>query len=211
MVALNVGPDFKQRWLEAPEAVRQTFMDDLNHICDLLQPKTQTQLWLAADQKAQQQAQQTIEQAYADLKARLIEEAQVRRQLALEQSLANKRAATEHYAQQLFADEKRQYAEQTHTLDTLRQHIEQETLRYTERYHVNDSHQNLDFAPGMVHVSDQQILSELETVRLRLELEAEAHIEQAVSKFRNKLRAAAQEEIEYILHNSNFSDVKPTV
>lgn len=52
MVALNVGPDFKQHWLEAPEAVRQTFMDDLNHICDLLQPETQTQLWLAADQKA---------------------------------------------------------------------------------------------------------------------------------------------------------------
>ena len=125
MVALNVGPDFKQRWLDAPEAVRQTFMDDLNHICDLLQPNTQTQLWLAADQKAQDQAQQIIEQAYADLKARLIEEARIRRQLALEKSLAEKRAATALYAQQLWEDEGRQFAEQTQTLAHLRQQIEQ--------------------------------------------------------------------------------------
>ncbi len=210
MVALNVGPDFKQRWLDAPEAVRQTFMDDLNHICDLLQPNTQTQLWLAADQKAQDQAQQIIEQAYADLKARLIEEARIRRQLALEKSLAEKRAATALYAQQLWEDEGRQFAEQTQTLAHLRQQIEQETLDYAERYHQNDSSQTLDFAPGLGHF-DQHIHSELESVRLRLELEAEAQIEQAVNQFRHKLRAAAKEEIEYILQNSNFSDVKPII
>ncbi|MHA3893431.1 cell division protein BlhA [Acinetobacter sp. GXMZU3951] len=210
MVALNVGPDFKQRWLDAPEAVRQTFMDDLNHICDLLQPETEIQLWLAADQKAQLHAQQRIEQAYADLKARLIEEARIRRQLALEKSLADKRASAAQYAEQLFADERRQFAEQTQTLAHLRQQIETETLHYTARYHQNDSSQTLDFAPGLGHF-DQQIHSELESVRLRLELEAEAQIEQAVHQFRNKLRAAAQEEIDYILKNSNFSDVKPIV
>ncbi|HFF5136832.1 TPA: hypothetical protein ACGDMP_002861, partial [Acinetobacter baumannii] len=50
--------------------------------------------------------------------------------------------------------------------------------------------------------------SELESVRVRLELEAESLIEQAVTVFRAKLHAAAQEEIEYILKNSNFSDEK---
>ena len=33
-MALNVGPDFKQRWLNVPEAVRQTFIDDLGRVCD---------------------------------------------------------------------------------------------------------------------------------------------------------------------------------
>jgi len=40
---------------------------------------------------------------------------------------------------------------------------------------------------------------------LRLELEAETQIEQAVTVFRARLHAAAQEEIDYILKNSNFS------
>ena len=39
-MALNVGQDFKKRWLDTPEAVRQTFVDDLNRICDLLSPVT---------------------------------------------------------------------------------------------------------------------------------------------------------------------------
>ena len=38
---------------------------------------------------------QRIEQAYADLKAQLIEEARIRKQQALEKSLADKRAAQE--------------------------------------------------------------------------------------------------------------------
>ena len=40
---------------------------------------------------------------------------------------------------------------------------------------------------------------------MRLELEAETQIEQAVRDFREKLKVAAQEEIEYILENSSFS------
>jgi hypothetical protein len=43
-------------------------------------------------------------------------------------------------------------------------------------------------------------------VRLRLELEAETLIEHAVTSFRAKLHAVAQDEIEYILKNSNFSN-----
>ncbi|MEG0344514.1 MAG: hypothetical protein RR633_20180, partial [Acinetobacter sp.] len=57
-------------------------------------------------------------------------------------------------------------------------------------------------------VDDAQITSELESVRLRLELEAETLIEQTVKAFRSKLETAAKEEIEYILTNSNFSAEK---
>lgn len=55
-------------------------------------------------------------------------------------------------------------------------------------------------------IKDEQIQSELESVRVRLELEAESMIEQAVTVFRAKLHAIAQDEIEYILKNSQFSD-----
>ena len=50
--------------------------------------------------------------------------------------------------------------------------------------------------------------SELESVRLRLELEAETLIEQSLNALRSKLQTAAKEEIEYILANSNFSAEK---
>ncbi len=39
-MALNVGPDFKQRWLNVPDAVRQAFIDDLSRVCDVLKPET---------------------------------------------------------------------------------------------------------------------------------------------------------------------------
>ena len=57
-------------------------------------------------------------------------------------------------------------------------------------------------------IDEQQILSELESVRLRLELEAESLIEQAVNVFRMKLHTLAEEEIDYILKNSSFADAK---
>ena len=79
-MALNVGQDFKKRWLETPEGVRQTFVDDLNRICDLLSPKTNVQNWLSNDQRQMQVAQLQVEHAYAELKAQLIEEARIRRQ-----------------------------------------------------------------------------------------------------------------------------------
>ena len=49
MVALNVGQDFKQRWLEAPEAVRQAYLDDLHRIFDILKPEVQLQAWIERD------------------------------------------------------------------------------------------------------------------------------------------------------------------
>jgi len=208
-VALNVGQDFKKRWLNAPEAVRQTYQEDLARICDLLLPQTSIQTWTQNEESAQQRSQQRIDQAYADLKAELLEQARIRKQLALEQALAEKRAAEAAYAAQLQADEARQFEQQTENLVALRGHIDQEIAQQTERYQTNPEQPSIDYARGQrVNIDDQQILSELESVRVRLELEAEELIEQAVTVFRAKLHALAQDEIGYILKNSEFSDEK---
>jgi len=208
-VALNVGQDFKKRWLNAPEAVRQTYQEDLARICDLLLPQTSIQTWTQNEENAQQRSQQRIDQAYADLKAELLEQARIRKQLALEKALEEKRAAEAAYAAQLQADEARQFEQQTENLLALRGHIDQEIAQQTERYQTNPEQPSIDYARGQrIAIDDQQILSELESVRVRLELEAEGLIEQAVTVFRAKLHALAQDEIEYILKNSEFSDEK---
>lgn len=209
MVALNVGQDFKQRWLNVPDAVRQTFIDDLYRVCNVLKPETNTQKWLEKDELAQKQSFEKMETAYAERKAQLIEDARLRRQHALEQSLANKRAAQKAFAESLQQDEVRQFIEQTQTLNFIRQNLERETKTYTARYHKNPEGSALNFAKGILSIQDNQILSELESVRLRLELEAETLIEQAVTVFRAKLHQASQEEIQYILEHSDFSAEKP--
>lgn len=208
-MALNVGQDFKKRWLNTPETVRQTYQEDLARICDLLLPQTLTQTWIHHEEKAQQRSQQRIDQAYANLKAELIEQARIRKQLALEKALEEKRAAQAAYAAQLQADELNQFEQQTENLVALRQHIDQEIAQQTERYQANPEQPSIDYAQAQrVRIDDQQILSELESVRVRLELEAENLIEQAVTVFRAKLHALAQDEIDYILKNSKFSDEK---
>ena len=204
-MTLNVGSDFKQRWLTAPQAVRQTFMDDLHRICEVLQPETQLHHWIAEDQRAQQQSHEKIEQAYAELKARLIEEARQRRQLALEKKLEQQRAEQAAYAAKLQQDEAQRFAEQTQALELMRQSLDQEISNYTARYEQNPELPTVTFNQAATAVNDDKITSELESVRLRLELEAETQIEQAVTVFRARLHAAAQEEIDYILKNSSFS------
>lgn len=193
-MALNVGPDFKQRWLNVPEAVRQTFIDDLARICDVLQPETSLQEWLAHDQQLQKESERKIEEAYAQRKAELIEEARIRKQQALEKVLADKRAQEQAYIEQMKLDEERKYAEQTRTLELLRDSLNAEVLNYAARFE-----QNRILNSAQIKIDDTEILSELESTRLRLELEAETAIEETLVQLRNRLRAAAREEIDYIL------------
>ncbi len=201
MVALNVGQDFKQRWLEAPEAVRQAYLDDLHRIFDILKPEVQLQAWIERDKQEQQKSLQKIDVAYAELKAKLIEEARIRHQQALEKKLEDKRAKEAAFAKQLQLDEERKFAEQAKELQIIRQGLVQETQSYTNRYEKNPKN-----IADNLSVKDSEMLSELDSVRIRLELEAESLIEQAVTVFRAKLHAATQEEIEYILKSSKFSD-----
>ncbi len=207
-MVLNVGQDFKKRWLNTPEAVRQTFIDDLNRICDLLNPVTDVSNWLNNDQRHQQIAQLKIEQAYADVKAQLIEDARVRKQQALEKSLAEKRAKQHAYNLKLQQDEIQQFENQRLALQDLRQNIDLEITEYSEKYNKNPETPATDYANGQFRLADTQITSELESLRLRLELEAETQIEQTVTLFRDKLQIAAKEEIEYIIAHSNFSAEK---
>ena len=204
-MALNVGQDFKKRWLDAPNAVHQSFFDDLNRICDLVQPTTNIEQWMANDRRALQVAQLQVDQAYADLKAQLIEEARIRKQLALEKSLADKRAKQQAYNLQLQQDELQQFYAQTQSLNALRQVIDDEIEQQSQRYSKNPEYPAIDFSNPRSRIQDDEILSELESVRLRLELEAETSIEEAVNAFRNKLKVAAKDEIDYILENSKFS------
>lgn len=197
-MALNVGPDFKQRWLDVPDAVRQAFLDDLQRICAVLKPETNIQKWLEKDAQAQQHSDEKIEQAYAERKAQLIEAARLRRQQALENSLAKKRAAQANYAQALLLDEARQFAQQSQSLNLIRQNLQHETQTYTARYHQNPETSALNFSKGLISMTDTEMLSELDSVRLRLELEAETLIEQAVTVFRARLHQASKEEIDYV-------------
>ncbi|ANF83184.1 hypothetical protein A3K93_11650 [Acinetobacter sp. NCu2D-2] len=195
-MALNVGPDFKQRWLNVPEAVRQTFIDDLTRISEVLKPETNLQEWIKQDQYSQQRSEQRIEEAYVKRKAELIEEARVRKQMALEKALADKRAAEQAYADKLRKDEERKYAEQTQTLALISQKLALEVDQYASRYEKNAAHQ---LAHGKFTIDDQDIDTELENLRVRLELESELLIEETLKAFRDKLKAAAKEEIDYIL------------
>lgn len=203
-MALNVGPDFKQRWLDVPEAVRQAFIDDLSRICEVLTPEANLEHWLIQNDHAQQASLQKIEDAYAIRKAELIEAARIRKQQALEQALEKKRAEEQAYAEQLRLDEERRFAEQTQKLNLLSSSIALETKAHVERYAQNPS-----AALSFGNLDDAEIRSELENVRLRLELEAETQIEQHLKTLRQQLKQAAKEEINYLLTNANFEQRIP--
>lgn len=202
-MALNVGPDFKQRWLKAPEAVRQAYLDDLQRIYDVLKPETSLDDWIAYDEKQQQYSLEKIDVAYAELKAQLIEEAKIRHQKALEKKLADKRAEQEAYAAQLQKDEELKFAKETERLAQLRQNLDQEIHQYASRYTRNPEKIESHFNKAAL-TANLDIHSDLENLKIRLELEADLLIDQAITVLRAKLHAAAQEEIEYILKNSNL-------
>lgn len=202
-MTINVGQDFKKRWLKAPEVVRQAFLDDLTRISNLLQPDTNIQNWIDFDKRSQQVAHVKIEQAYADEKARLIEEERLRKQQALEASLEKKRAQQQAFAQSLLQDEAEQFRQQTESLEQLRTVIDAEILGYSRRYHENTPVE-LSKTLQVKQRDDQTTLSGIETLRLRLELEAESVIEENLSILKQKLKIAATEEIELILKQSSL-------
>lgn len=203
-MALNVGQDFKSRWLNAPEIVRQTLLEDLTRIGDLLNVETDIAHWIDQDRRAQQISQLKIEQAHADLKAELIEAARQRKQLALEQSLADKRAEQHAYAKQLQQDEVQQFQQQQLELTVLREKIANETLAYSNRFgKVTAPAFISDTATTPAQVHFQYAEQEIANIRLRLELEAEQIIQQALADLKDNLQQAAQEEIGFILDKLN--------
>ena len=100
-----------------------------------IRAKTPIQYWIEHDQKQQQLAQQQIEEAYAALKAELIEQARIRKQQALEKSLAEKRAEQARYHAALYADEVQQFKQQSVVLAELQAQIDSEVEQLAARYH----------------------------------------------------------------------------
>jgi len=198
-VALDVGADFEKRWLNAPQAVRQTYIDDLSRICELFATDVRLENWLSYNKQAQRQSYERIENAYAELKAELVEQARIRRQHALEQSLAKKRAQQQAYLDDLQLDERLQYQQQTQQLQALQQQLSQESHHYTERYTPTPK---LRFEPNANTVISPEIQQALDNLKIRLELEAEGLIEQiqkSIQDLNQKIQQAADEEIRYIL------------
>ncbi|WP_407411851.1 hypothetical protein [Acinetobacter sp.] len=201
---LNVSQDFKQRWLATPTAVRQVYLDDLARICDLLQPEVDSQTWLEQDQHHTVESEQRIQQAYVDYQAELIAAKHLKQRLVLEQQLAAKRAVQAKQAAELEQQQHTAQQEQLQVLQVLRQQQNEALNTYVARYQKNPEHIYAAFNKA-VHLPDTSMLSELESVRLRLELEAEAAIEAKVNELRRLLQAAAKEEINLALQNSAFS------
>mgnify|MGYP000438042231 CR=1 FL=1 len=205
-MALDVGADFEKRWLNAPQAVRQTYIDDLSRICELFATDVRLENWLSYNKQAQRQSYERIENAYAELKAELVEQARIRRQHALEQSLAKKRAQQQAYLDDLQLDERLQYQQQTQQLQALQQQLSQESHHYTERYTPTPK---LRFEPNANTVISPEIQQALDNLKIRLELEAEGLIEQiqkSIQDLNQKIQQAADEEIRYILEQHPSSN-----
>lgn len=214
-MALNVGENFKQRWLATPENVRQTYCDELKFICALLEPDTQINKWQHQEVLLQQRNRQMIDQAYSQLKkeilaeqARLAEERKRQRQAALEQALADKRAQQEAEIAQREAQDRLKEQQQTEYLQQFAKDLQQQTVHQSnlnitkfdvsQVKHFNQQHNN-DRKINATTSSPQS-----EDLKTRLELEAEYYIEQTLQQLREKLKAAAQEEIELIINQSKF-------
>lgn len=198
-MTLNVGQDFKKRWLNAPEIVRQTLLEDLTRIGELLKVETDLAQWLDHDLRSQQVSQLKIEQAHIALKEQLIEAARQRKQHALELSLAEKRATQQAYIEQLKHDEAEQFQQQQHSLSTLKDKIDAEIIAYSNRFdQVNITTETVG-STTTHRIETQHSEQEIANIRLRLELESEQIIQQALSALKVNLQQAAQEEINFIL------------
>lgn len=208
-MVLNIGTDFKTRWLKAPVDVRQTYIDELNHVCDLLLLDTDFSTWQKDDEALQKESKTRIETAYANYKAELIEAARIRQQNALEQSIHLKRQQEQAFIDQIMADETHQQQQEKDTLYKLQQTLHQEYSQYTSQYKKvalatptpsTKSNKNKTLQPEI-----QQLI---ENIQIRLELEAEGlmqQIQQAVHQLSHQLQHAAEEELDIALQQKNKS------
>lgn len=205
-MALDIGEDFKTRWLNTPQAARQTYIDDLSRICELLTPESDIDEWKASDELAQTTSEQKIQRAYEVLKAQMIEDARCREQKRLEDKIFKQRKAEDEYLKNLQLDERLQEQSQVEQLKSLQNKLNTETKSYSSRYQkqsfASASSQTSDKALKLNHVQLQQVI---ENIQLRLELEAEGlieHIQKSVESFNQNLQQAAEEEVKILLEEN---------
>lgn len=197
-MSLNIGENFKQRWLDTPEPVRQIFCDELQHICDLLEPDTQFHKWQHQEAILQQKHRKIIEQAYEQLKqeilteqARVAEERRQQRQAELEQQLADKRALEAARLELLRVQEQHKIQQDQLQLQQIAKDLEHD-LR------VQSAAEIARFEATQSKQFNRQKLS-LEEIKLRLEIEAEQMIDQMLQDVKQQLKLAAKEEIDLLL------------
>lgn len=208
-MALNVGADFKTRWLKTPVDVRQTYIDELNHVCDLLSFDTDFPTWQKNDQELQVQSQARIENAYAAYKAELIEAARIREQHALEQSLHMQRQSQQAYIDALIEHETAKHKAQQQAGYDLQAALHHEYSQQAARYQkVSLAMPASTTKNNKNKVLQPEIQQVIENIQIRLELEAEGlmqQIQQAVSQLNHQLQDAAEEELDIALNQNKAS------
>lgn len=182
--------NFRQRWDTAPSAVRQVLQNDLARIDQLLDIDTDFEQWQRHEEKASQQSHLLIEQTYLDMIQNLKLRKQSLLQSVLEKKLAQKRADQVAQSKKLQQDELQQTLQETQTLQQLGIQIQQESDEYADRYNKT---------PPMLSANETDLSSQIESLRLRLELEAESIIQEMVHEYRQQLRQIAKDEVEYLL------------
>lgn len=197
-MALNVGDHFKQRWLNTPEAVRQTIRDDLSHICTLLEPETVVSQWQQQDLVLQHQHRKQTKAAYDQLKkeilaerARIAEEEKRKRQAELEQRIAEQRQLELERLEQLKREEQLQRERELNQLRHIAAELKHELNMPTATEIVR-------FNTQLATQYQQEQLS-LDEIQVRLELESESMIEDILNKVRLQLKQAAHEEIQLMI------------
>ncbi|MDO4223312.1 MAG: hypothetical protein Q4D05_04695 [Acinetobacter sp.] len=193
MFNLDLDQDFQARWQGTPHLVRQIYMQDFSRIEQLLDGSTPLVQWKENEPHAKAQSSLLVEQTYHDLKDVLIQRQKQLQQLVLEQKLNRKRAddlAQQFKVQQV---EQQKALEQTQRLQHLAQDLQQESQQYADRFQAT---------PTPIY---GEHLTELDSLKLRLELESEATIQQQIQQLRQQLQAAAKEEIALILEQHQAS------
>lgn len=210
-MALNIGENFKQRWLATPELVRQSYCDELTLIANLLEPDTQIIRWQQQEAIFKQRQRQIIEHAYQQRKAeilaeqaRIAEERRQKRQAELEAKLAAKRAAEQAQLYAAKQQEQLKQQQQTEFLQHLAQELAAEHMQQAQqhiaRFDVSQAKQfDLSAENSNNSVDKYSDFPQAEDLKVRLELEAEYYIENTLQQLRAKLQAAAQEEIALLL------------
>ena len=197
-MSLNIGENFQERWLFTPQAVRQTYCDELTHICQLLEPETQLNKWQHNDALLQQKHRKIIDQAYKQLKkdllaeqARQAEERKRQRQAELEQRIADQRAVEAARVALLMAHEAEKQQQDDLQLQQIAKDLEQE-LRAQSAAEI------ARFETSQCKQFNREKIS-IDELKLRLELEAEQSIEQMLVSLKAQLKLAVKEEIDLLL------------
>lgn len=189
-MTLNVGEQFTTRWLNTPNAVRATYIADLERICELLQPSSQLDVWQKYNDQAQQQSEQSIYDTYATLKAERLEKAKQQEQYRREQALAQQRQQEQEQQASFIADENQQYLHRAQHLDQLKNELIAQTQQYASR------------GISTLKKSNKKEQQALESMSILLELEAEElanKLKQVVNEFTQNLHQATQDEIKLSL------------